>query len=35
VANGAVYASNGQPLGWRGQQLPYQHSVYCFTVDGQ
>jgi outer membrane protein assembly factor BamB len=35
IANGAVYTSNGQPLGWRGQQLPYAHSVYCFTVDGQ
>jgi outer membrane protein assembly factor BamB len=34
IANGAVYAGNGEPSSWSGQGLPYRHSMYCFTVDG-
>jgi glucose dehydrogenase len=34
IANGAVYAGNGEPSSWAGEPLPYQHSMYCFTVDG-
>lgn len=35
IANGAVYTSNGEPLGWSGEKMPYDHAVYCFTVDGR
>lgn len=35
VANGAVFTSNGEPEAWRGDEKPYKHSVYCFTVDGK
>ena len=35
VANGAVYTSNGELTSWDGEPLPYQHSLYCFTLDGQ
>ncbi len=34
IANGAVYAGNGEASSWAGESLPYQHSMYCFTVDG-
>jgi len=34
IANGAVYASNGEPTSWAGEDLPYHHSMYCFTLDG-
>ena len=35
IANGAVYASNGEASSWKGEQLPYKHSMYCFTIDGK
>jgi glucose dehydrogenase len=35
IANGAVYAGNGEPTSWGGEKLPYQHSLYCFTLDGK
>jgi len=35
IANGAVYTSNGEPLSWNGERHPYEHAVYCFTVDGK
>ena len=35
IANGAIYTSNGEPTSWAGEQLPYKHSLYCFTVDGK
>ncbi len=35
IANGAVFTSNGEPSAWSGERLPYQHSVYCFTVGGE
>ena len=35
VANGKLYASNGEPTSWKEGQLPYKHSLYCFTIDGQ
>lgn len=35
IANGALYTSNGESVSWRGQQEPYKHSVYCFTIDGK
>jgi outer membrane protein assembly factor BamB len=35
VANGALYASNGEGGGWEAEPVPYKYSVYCFTPDGQ
>jgi hypothetical protein len=35
IANGAVYASNGEGGGWQGQKTPYPHSIHCFTPDGK
>lgn len=35
IANGAVYAGNGEPSSWDGESIPYRHSLYCFTLDGK
>jgi outer membrane protein assembly factor BamB len=35
IANGAVYAGNGEPTSWGDLSLPYKHSMYCFTIDGK
>ena len=35
IANGAIYTSNGEPTSWKEGPLPYQHSMYCFTIDGK
>jgi len=35
VANGAMYASNGEGGGWEAEPVSYKYSVYCFTLDGK
>jgi hypothetical protein len=44
IANGALYFSNGESEASAqvalkkmaaGQKMPYEYSVYCFTVDGK
>lgn len=35
IANGAVFAGNGEASSWEGQPLSYAHSMYCFTLDGR
>ncbi len=35
IANGALYTSNGEPQAWKGDQKPYKHSIFCFTIDGK
>ena len=35
VANGAVYASNGEGGSWNPGSKGPQYSLYCFTVDGK
>src|SRR6185503_20264432 len=35
VANGAVYASNGEGGAWDPSKRTKQYSLYCFTPDGK
>lgn len=35
VANGALYAGNGEGGDWNAETLPYKYSLYCFTPDSK